>query len=60
MENVEGLEHSSKRVIEVANKALDMAEEKGLTLAETIWMSEVINNIVRNELRQRKEPYKRA
>lgn len=54
------LEQSSKKAVEIANKALDLAEENGLTLAETMWMSEIMNNIIKNELRQRKEPYKRA
>lgn len=60
MGRVTELEQSSKKAVEIANKALDLAEENGLTLAETMWMSEIMNNIIKNELRQRKEPYKRA
>lgn len=54
------LEKSQKKVSEVAKAALNMAEKKGLTLHETMWLPEVMKNIVNNELMKQKIPYKRG
>lgn len=53
-------EKSQRKVGEIAEKALEMAEKNGLTLQETIWLPEIMTNIVRNEIQKQKIPYKRG
>lgn len=44
---------------EVANEALRIAEEKGLTLAEVFYLPEVLKNKIINEMRAQEIPFKR-
>lgn len=53
-------ERSQRKVGEVAEAALDMAEKNGLTLQETMWLPEIMTNIIRNEMQSQKIPYRRA
>ena len=48
-----------KKVGEVANEALELAESKGLTLAETMQVPQIMENIIKNELQSKGTPYTR-
>lgn len=47
-----------KNKSEFANETLDRAEKKGLTLAEVLASIETMKNIIMNELREKKVPYR--
>lgn len=44
---------------EVADEALRIAEEKGLTLAEIFYLPQVIKNKIEYEMRRQEIPFKR-
>lgn len=50
---------SMERVAKVADEVLNLAETKGLTLGEVLFLPDAIRNKVVNEVRQQDTPYKR-
>lgn len=48
-----------KATDEIAEEALRIAEEKGLTLAEVFYLPEAIKNKIINEMRAQEIPYRR-
>lgn len=50
---------SMAKVAIVADEVLDLAETKGLTLGEVLYLPDAIRNKVINEVRQQETPYKR-
>lgn len=51
---------TSKIVEEVANIALQAAEEKGLTFREVLYLTEMIDARIKKEIGKREEPFKRT
>ena len=49
---------TSKIVEEVANIALQAAEEKGLTFREVLYLPEMIDARIKKEIGKREEPFK--
>lgn len=50
---------TSKIVEEVANIALQAAEEKGLTFREVLYLPEMIDTRIKKEIEKREEPFRR-
>ena len=48
---------TSKIVEEVANIALQAAEEKGLTFREVLYLPEMIDARIKKEIEKREEPF---
>lgn len=48
-----------KTVGDFTNEILDLAEKRGLTLDEVLEVPNILNNRIKNELRETGEPYKR-
>ena len=48
-----------KNTAEVADEALRIAEEKGLTLAEVFCLPQMIKNKIEYEMRRQEIPFKR-
>lgn len=51
---------TSKIVEEVANIALQAAEEKGLTFREVLYLPEMIDARIKKEIEKREEPFRRT
>lgn len=48
------------RIAAVADEALNIAERKGLTLGEILWLPDAIRNKIIYEMKQQDMPYKRG
>lgn len=51
---------TSKIVEEVANIALQAAEEKGLTFREVLYLPEMIDARIKKEIEKKEEPFRRT
>ena len=49
-----------QRIGEVANIALQAAEEKGLTFREVLYLPEMIDARIKKEIEKREEPFRRT